>query len=43
MSFTWPEMPGALLVVPVYIAFYVMMQRRRQKYALRYASLSLVK
>ncbi len=33
----------ALLIVPVYVAVYVLMQRRRQRYALRYASLSLVK
>lgn len=33
----------SLLIVPVYIAIYLLVQRRRQKYALRYASLSLVK
>ena len=33
----------ALLIVPVYVTVYVLMQRRRQRYALRYASLSLVK
>jgi len=33
----------AFLVVPVYVIVYVLMQRRRQRYALRYASLSLVK
>ncbi len=43
MSFLWPEMLLALLVVPVYIVAYVLVQRRRQKYALRYASLSLVR
>jgi len=32
-----------LLLVPVLIAAYILVQRRRQKYALRYASLSLVK
>jgi len=32
-----------LLLVPVLIAAYIIAQRRRQKYALRYASLSLVK
>jgi Ca-activated chloride channel family protein len=32
-----------LLLVPVLIMVYILMQRRRQKYALRYASLSLVK
>ena len=32
-----------LLLVPVLVALYILAQRRRQKYALRYASLSLVK
>jgi len=32
-----------LLLVPVLIALYLLAQRRRQRYALRYASLSLVK
>jgi Ca-activated chloride channel family protein len=43
MSFLWTEMLWLLLLVPALIAVYVIMQRRRQKYALRYASLSLVK
>src|SRR5512133_3077517 len=43
MSFLWPVMLWALLVVPAYVIVYVLVQRRRQKYALRYASLSLVK
>jgi Ca-activated chloride channel family protein len=32
-----------LLLVPVLVIAYILLQRRRQKYALRYASLSLVK
>lgn len=32
-----------LLIIPVLIIVYILLQRRRQKYALRYASLSLVK
>ena len=32
-----------LLVVPILIVLYILSQRRRQRYALRYASLSLVK
>lgn len=32
-----------LLLIPVFIIVYILLQRRRQKYALRYASLSLVK
>lgn len=43
MSFIWTEMLWALLLLPVLIVFYILMQRRRQKYALRYSSLSIVK
>lgn len=43
MEFQWVEMLWLLLLVPVLIAAYVLAQRRRQKYALRYASLSLIK
>src|SRR3990172_9148983 len=43
MSFLWIEMFWALAVVPALIIAYVLVQRRRRKYALRYASLSLVK
>ncbi len=43
MSFLWVQMLWALLVVPLYILVYVLIQRRRQRYALRYASLSLLR
>ncbi|MBI4321058.1 MAG: VWA domain-containing protein [Chloroflexi bacterium] len=43
MSFLWFDMLWALLLVPVLILAYVLAQRRRRKYALRYASLSLVR
>ncbi|MBI4675275.1 MAG: VWA domain-containing protein [Chloroflexi bacterium] len=43
MSFIWPFMLALLFLIPVLILVYILMQRRRQKYALRYASLSLVK
>lgn len=43
MSFLWVEMLWALLLVPALIIAYILAQRRRRKYALRYASLSLVK
>lgn len=43
MSFIWPWMLGLLILIPILILIYLLMQRRRQKYALRYASLSLVK
>jgi Ca-activated chloride channel family protein len=43
MQFLWPFMLWLLSLVPVLIVLYILAQRRRQKYALRYASLSLVK
>lgn len=43
MSFLWPQMLWLLLLVPILVLVYIWMQRRRHKYALRYASLSLVK
>ncbi len=43
MTFLWQQMLWLLLAIPLLIAFYILAQRRRQKYALRYASLSLVK
>lgn len=43
MDFLWPDMLALLLLVPVLIAAYVLAQRRRQRYAIRFASLSLVK
>lgn len=43
MSFIWPFMLVLLALIPLLIAAYILLQRRRQKYALRYASLSLVK
>lgn len=43
MSFIWPYTLLLLLLVPVMVAAYILMQRRRRRYAVRYASLSLVK
>ena len=43
MEFLWPNMLWLLLLVPLLLAVYVWTQRRRQRYALRYASLSLVR
>ncbi|HUI72229.1 MAG TPA: VWA domain-containing protein [Spirochaetia bacterium] len=43
MSFIWGRMLWLLFLVPILVAAYVLAQRRRQRYALRYASLSLVK
>ena len=43
MTLLFPVALWLTLVVPILIALYIWAQRRRQKYALRYASLSLVK
>ena len=43
MSFEWTGFLWLLLLVPLLVAIYVLAIRRRQKYAVRYASLSLVK
>ncbi len=43
MMFLWGGMLWLLVIVPALVAVYLLAQRRRQKYALRYASLSLVK
>jgi Ca-activated chloride channel homolog len=43
MMFLWPEALYLLAAVPVVIALYLVVLRRRTKAALRYASLSLVK
>jgi len=43
MQFLWPLMLWLLLLIPALVIAYILAQRRRQRYALRYASLSLVK
>ena len=43
MTFLWPSMLWLLLIVPALIAGYLYILRRKQKSALRYASLSMVK
>jgi Ca-activated chloride channel homolog len=43
MTFLWPEMLWLLLIVPVLVAAYVFLLRRKKTAALRYASLSMVK
>jgi Ca-activated chloride channel family protein len=43
MEFQWPGNLALLLVVAGLVVVYVLMQRRRQKYALRYSSLLLVR
>ena len=43
MMFQWPILLWLLALVPVLILLYVIAQRRRQKFAIRYSSLSIVK
>src|SRR5690606_7588818 len=43
MTFLWPQMLWLLLLLPALVAFYLWVQRRRKKMALRYANLPLVK
>jgi len=43
MTFMWPEMLALLLAVPVLVVAYVWLLRRKQKLAVRYASLAMVK
>ena len=43
MKFLWPETLWLLFAVPVLVAGYTVLLRRRKKIALRYASLTLVK
>ena len=43
MFFQWPVMLWLLLLIPVLLLLYLLAQLRRQRYALRFASLSLVR
>ncbi len=43
MTFFWPNLLWALLLVPALIAAYLWMLRRKKKFAVEYASLSVVK
>lgn len=43
MTFLMPQALLVLLLVPLLLAVYIVMQRRRRRYALRYASVSLVR
>lgn len=43
MTFLWNDMLWLLLLVPVLIALYIWLQRRKKKAALRYANVPLVK
>ena len=43
MTFQWPEMLWLYAAMPVFIALYFYVLGRKKKFALRYASLDLVK
>src|SRR3954465_12946772 len=43
MTFLWPELLWLLLLLPVLVGAYVWVLRRKKKFALRYASLDIVK
>lgn len=43
MSFLWPGSLIALLVIPLAIVGYILLMRRRRRFAVRYSSLSIVK
>ena len=43
MTFIWPEMLWGLLVLPMLLAAYVMILRRKKKLAVRYANLAMVR
>ncbi len=43
MIFIWSWMLPVLIVIPFLVAYYIWVQRRRSKYAIRYSSLSLVR
>ncbi len=43
MSFAWPELLWFLAALPVLLAVYLFVLRRKKKLALRYASLALIK
>jgi Ca-activated chloride channel family protein len=43
MTFQWPELLWLLAALPVLAGLYVLALRRRKKYAVRYASLSIVR
>ena len=42
MSFLWPGSLLFLLVIPIAVAAYILLMRRRRRFAIRYSSLSIV-
>jgi Ca-activated chloride channel family protein len=43
MTFLWPQALAALLLIPILIGIYIWMQRRRSRYAVRFASVAMVR
>jgi len=43
MKFIWPDFLYLAGLIPLIIAFYIWVQRRRRRFAVRYSSLSLVR
>ena len=43
MTFLWPEFLWLLALVPLLVAFYFFILRRKARTALRYASLTMVR
>ncbi len=43
MTFFWPNLLWLLLFVPLLVAVYLWLMKRKKKLALRYASLSIVR
>src|SRR5688572_30289979 len=43
MNFSWPLVLFALLLIPLAVAVYLWLLRRRRRFAVRYASLSLIR
>lgn len=42
MEFTWPVMLSSLVLIPLFIILYLMLQRRRRRFSARYGSLGLL-
>jgi len=43
MSLLWPGFLALLIVLPLAVAVYILLLRRRRRFAVRYSSLSLVR
>ncbi len=43
MNFLWPWFLLALLLIPLLVAFYIWILRRKRRFAIRYSSLSLIR